>query len=57
MALDINIHSSEEEENIHIQVAIPKVIYDTFKGIVTSADAGKIILNEVRKLLRNKEDV
>ena len=57
MSLDINIHSSEEEENIHVQVEIPKAVYNAAKGIIASVDAGKTLLHEIRQIIKDKDDV
>ena len=57
MGLDINIHSSEEEDNIHVQVDVPKTVYKTVKSIFASIEAGKQIIQEIRKQLGGKDNV
>lgn len=57
MPLEVNIHSSEEEDSIRIQIDIPKQVYDAVKGIAASVDAGKTLIQEIQQLWKGKDNV
>ena len=57
MGLEVNIHSSEEEDSIRVHVDIPKQVYTAIKGIAASVDAGKTIIQEIHQLFKDKDDV
>ena len=57
MALDVQINSSEEENNIRVQVDIPPEVFEAVKSLASAFDAGKTLIGELRELFKGKDHV
>ena len=57
MALDVQINSSEEEDNIRVQVDVPPEVFEAVKSLASAFDAGKTLVGELRQLFKGKYHV
>ncbi len=56
MGLDVEINSSDEEENVRIHIEVPKSMYEAIKGISNILNTSKALLQDVNHLMHNSNE-
>ena len=56
MGLDVEINSSDEEENVRINIEVHKSMYEAIKGISNILNTGKALLQDVNHLMHNNDE-